>query len=744
MLSSVSRTALGQTRQRFTRAFVTTAPRLNAAVVSQEMIDLEVDGVAVSVPQGSTVIQACEAAGVEIPRFCYHERLAIAGNCRMCLVEVERVPKPVASCAMPASAGMKVKTGTDLVKKAREGVMEFLLAQHPLDCPICDQAGECDLQDQSMVFGSDRSRYREVFAGKRAVEDKDFGPLVKTTMTRCIHCTRCVRFATEVAGAEELGTSGRGNDMEIGTYVSKVLDTELSGNIIDLCPVGALTSKPYAFTARPWELRKIASIDVHDALGSNIRVDARGNEVMRIVPRLHGEINEEWLADKGRFSYDGLKRQRLTTPMIREGDTFRAASWEEALDRVRQVMTLTPGRQMTAVAGQLADAESIVALKDLFSRLGSSNLLYDGFVGKDALGSDLRSNYLLNTTISGAEFADAVLLVGTNPRHEAPLLQSRLRKAFIHRNQQIGLVGAPVKLTVEYDHIGASPTDLYALANKTHPFAETLAKAERPMIIVGADVASRPDGADIMAAVASISKFAKVVTPEWNGFSVLQRHASRTAALDIGFTPGVNADLTDAGKKFLYLLGSDEIKPEDIPKGSFVVYQGHHGDVAAHYADVLLPGAAYTEKTATYVNTEGRAQHAYAAVSPPGNSREDWMIIRALSEVLGATLPYHDLAGVRARLADFSPAFSDIDTVPPGFGAELTMATLAAAKGKGADAGPFSLPIADYYMTDAISRSSQTMARCSSAFANGRPSPLANLSVAAPAAEKKVAAPQQQ
>ena len=694
-------------------------------------MEIEVDGMKVTVPPGTPLIVACEKAGVEIPRFCYHERLAIAGNCRMCLVEVEKVPKPVASCAYPVSPNMKVKTNTPMVKKAREGVMEFLLANHPLDCPICDQAGECDLQDQSMAYGQDRSRLREVAAGKRAVEDKNFGPLVKTSMNRCIHCTRCVRFATEVAGAEELGTSGRGNDMQIGMYVEKILDTELSGNIVDLCPVGALTAKPYEFTARPWELRHTESVDVHDALGSNIRIDSRGNEVMRILPRVNEAVNEEWIADKTRYSYDGLKRQRLTNPLIRVGDSLEPVSWETAFDRIRERIVQLRGNQMTAVAGQLADAESIMALKDLFNRLGSDNLLFDGETGRPSHGADLRASYSFNSTLAGAEFADLVLLVGTNPRHEAPLLQSRFRKSYVSRGADFALIGEPAKLTVEYDHLGTSPKDLYAALDKKHPFAKRLAAAKRPMIVVGADVANREDGDAIFAAIHALRESVPALqTPEWNGVSVLQRSAARTAALDLGFTPGQNAVLGAEGRQLMFLLGADDVSPKDIPAGAFVVYQGHHGDVAAHYADVILPGAAYTEKVGTYVNTEGRAQRTRVAVSPPGNAREDWQIIRALSEMLGLQLPYDDAAGIGARIGQVAPHILEVDSLQPAYGADLlTVAAKEAAarpeslQAKKDNSGrPFALPIKDYYLTDAISRSSRTMAKCSATYTHGNKS----------------------
>lgn len=684
-----------------------------------QMVELEVDGKKVQVEPGTVLIRACEEAGVEIPRFCYHERLAVAGNCRMCLVEVEKSPKPVASCAMPVAPGMKIKTNTPIAKKAREGVMEFLLANHPLDCPICDQGGECDLQDQSMVYGSDRSRFVEP-AGKRAVEDKDLGPLVKTVMTRCIHCTRCVRFANEIAGAEELGTSGRGNQMEIGTYIEKTLSSEMSGNIIDLCPVGALTSKPYSFTTRPWELRRVESIDVLDAVGSNIRVDSRGSEVMRILPRLNEEVNEEWLADKSRFAYDGLKRQRLLAPMIRQGNKFVQVSWEDALSKVSEVLSSTPGNRAKAIAGQLADAESMIALKDLFNRIGSSNLYFEGENGIPAYGADVRSNYLLNSKLNGIEKADALLLVGTNPKHEAPIYNARIRKSYLHFGLNVGLIGEKVKLTCEYEHLGNDVASLtnFAKGKVSSTFATQWKNAKRPLIVIGAEVTKRSDAGYIFSLVEEmVNSNPNLITNEWNGISVLQKSAARAAALDIGFVPGVNASTETPS--FIYLLGADEISStKDIPKSSFVVYQGHHGDTGANFADVILPGAAYTEKSGTYVNTEGRVQRTRPAVSAPGNAREDWKIIRALSEVVGLTLPYDTLGEVRSRLSQVAPHFSYEETIQspslvrPGLGALKQIHSNVSATPT-----PFTNPIKDYYLTDPISRASQTMAKCSAAFA---------------------------
>lgn len=495
-------------------------------------VELFIDGKSVKIEQGTALIQACEKAGATIPRFCYHERLSVAGNCRMCLVEVEKVPKPIASCAYPVAAGMKVYTNTPLVHKAREGVMEFLLSNHPLDCPICDQGGECDLQDQSVRYGSDRGRFHE-FEGKRAVEDKDFGPLVKTTMTRCIHCTRCVRFANEVAGAEELGTSGRGNDMQIGMYIEKTLDSELSANIIDLCPVGALTSKPYEYKSRPWELKKTESVDVLDAIGSHIRVDSRGLEVMRVLPRLNEDINEEWINDKTRFACDGLKRQRLTAPMAKVDGSLVPVTWREALQRVATKLRDVDGTKVSAVAGQLACVESMVALKDLLTRLGSDNFHLDGkHLGKAPVhGVDVRSNYLFNSRIPAPEQADVLLLVGAYPRKEGAILNARIRKSWLHNGLEVGLVGENAALTYDYEHVGEDVTAFEALLDGSHPFAKKLASAKKPMVIVGSGVVEHADAARVFGQLGALAKSVPaLLTEQWNGINVLQRVCSCVCA----------------------------------------------------------------------------------------------------------------------------------------------------------------------------------------------------------------------
>uniref|UniRef100_A0A1A8R455 NADH-ubiquinone oxidoreductase 75 kDa subunit, mitochondrial n=1 Tax=Nothobranchius rachovii TaxID=451742 RepID=A0A1A8R455_9TELE len=718
-LPSVGRTLAGAAKGGLAPANPVRAP----ARAASNMVEVFVDGKPVEVEPGTTVLQACEKAGVQIPRFCYHERLSVAGNCRMCLVEIEKAPKPVAACAMPVMKGWNILTNSEKTRKAREGVMEFLLANHPLDCPICDQGGECDLQDQSMQFGSDRSRFSE---GKRAVEDKNIGPLIKTIMTRCIQCTRCVRFASEIAGVEDLGTTGRGNDLQIGTYVEKMFMSELSGNVIDVCPVGALTSKPYAFTARPWETRKTESIDVLDALGSNIVVSTRGGEVMRVMPRLHEDINEEWISDKTRFAYDGLKRQRLTQPLVKDGSgQLTPTSWEEALTRVAGALQSVRGSEVAAVAGGMADAEALVSLKDLLNRLDSENLCTEEVFPMAGAGTDLRSNYLLNTRIAGIEESDLLLLVGTNPRYEAPLFNARVRKSWLHNELRVAMVGHQVDLTYTYDHLGEETSVLKELADGTHPFCQVLAAAKRPVVVVGSSALQREDGAAILSAVSTIAQNARTssgVEDGWKVLSVLHRVASQVAALDLGYRAGVDA-IRKNPPKVLFLLGADAgcISRADLPKDCFVIYQGHHGDTGATMADVVLPGAAYTEKNGTYVNTEGRSQHTMVAVTPPGMARDDWKILRAVSELAGMTLPYDSLDEVRSRLAEVSPNLVRYDDVEGAnyFKQAVELATMVNQDLIAAPLVPPQVSAKDFYMTDSISRASQTMAKCVKALTEG-------------------------
>ena len=680
------------------------------------MPKIKIDGNEIEVESGTTLLQACEQAGAEIPRFCYHERLSIAGNCRMCLVEVKGVPKPQASCAMsvndlrpgPNGEAPEVNTRTPMVKKAREGVMEFLLINHPLDCPICDQGGECDLQDQAMAYGIAQNRFAE---NKRAVADKYLGPLVKTEMTRCIQCTRCVRFTTEVGGIEELGATGRGEDMEITTYLDKAITSELQGNIIDLCPVGALTSAPYEFKARPWELRKTETIDAMDALGSNIRVDARGREVMRILPRTHEDVNEEWISDKTRFVWDGLKAQRRDRPFIRDLGKMRAASWNEAFARIAQKLKAAAPERVGVILGDLVGAEEAFSIRQLAERLGIKNIdcRQDGTPLGEAGG---RAGYLFNSGIAGIDEADAILLIGSNPRLEAPVLNARIRKRYLKGGCAIGVIGEKADLTYPYAHMGAGPETLARLAEHAP------AKAQKPMFIIGQGALARPDGAAVLAAAYRAAQALGVVKDGWNGFNILHDAAGRVGALDVCALPAKDGgkstrDMLKAAKAgqldVLFLLGADEIDMNALGK-TFVVYQGSHGDAGAHRADVILPGAAYTEKSVTYVNTEGRPQMTSRAAFPPGEAREDWAILRALSETLGATPPWNNLDELRAAMYKVAPHLARLDQLTPANAAEL--ADLAKAQGK-MSAEPFRSRITDFYLTNPIARASKTMAECS-------------------------------
>jgi len=673
-------------------------------------------------------------AGAEIPRFCYHERLSIAGNCRMCLVEWVGSPKPQASCALqvrdipPNRDGTpaKINTNSPVARKAREGVMEFLLINHPLDCPICDQGGECDLQDQAMGYGRAAfNRYREF---KRAVEDKYMGPLVKTIMTRCIHCTRCIRFATEIAGVPDLGATGRGEDMEVASYLEKAIASELSGNVIDLCPVGALTSKPYAFTARPWELKKTESVDVMDAMGCNIRIDSRGREVMRVLPRVNEAVNEEWISDKTRFACDGLKRQRLDQPYLRKGGKLEPVSWTEALQAVANRLNLTPSSKIAAIVGDVAAAEEIKALKDLMTAFGVNNLecRQDGA----KIGPSPREGYLFNTTFAGIEAADAILLIGTNPRWEAPVLNARIRKAWSSGNVRIANVGTVYDLTYPVEQLGASPNVLKQIAEGLHPFTDVLKTAKRPMLILGTGGLARADGSAILHLAQRTASTTGMIGPAgtpadggWNGFNVLHTAASRVAALDLGFVPRANgrdlAGILDGATKgdieLVYLLGADELNVERLGK-AFVVYQGTHGDAGAHRADVILPGAAYTEKSALFVNNEGRVQLAGRATFPPGEAKEDWAILRALSEVAHKQLPYDDLDGVRKALISDAPSFATRDQPAAQPGANPSIWYAIGVSGAVDAAMPLASPIPDFYLTNPIARASETMAECSRLF----------------------------
>ena len=675
------------------------------------MSKIIIDGTEIDVPADYTLLQACEAAGAEVPRFCFHERLSIAGNCRMCLVEVKGgPPKPTASCAMnvrdlrpgPNGEPPVVLTTSPMVKKAREGVMEFLLINHPLDCPICDQGGECDLQDQAMAYGVDTSRFAE---NKRAVEDKEIGPLVKTTMTRCIQCTRCVRFSTEVAGVTDLGLTGRGEDVEITSYLEAAMTSELQGNIIDLCPVGALTSKPYEFKARPWELTKTESVDVMDATGAAIRVDSRGSEVMRILPRLNEAVNEEWISDKTRFIFDGLKTQRLDRPFIRVNGKLQPASWQEAFAAISDKVKATMPARIGALAGQLAAVEDMFALKSFMDSLGVSNL--DArFPGSPLHPKHGRASYVFNSTIAGIEDADAIIIIGSNPRLESPVLNARIRKRYVRGNVFIGVVGEQADLTYPYEYLGAGPDS----------FAKSVEKAltgkQKPIFVIGQGALNRADGAAVLSMVAEAARKLGVVKDGWNGFNVLHTEAALVGALDLGFVPGEGgldtaAMLKSGALDVLFLLGVDEVV---VPEGAFVVYQGTHGDAGAHRADVILPGAAFTEKSGLYVNTEGRVQMTNRASFPPGEAREDWAILRALSAVLGNALPFDTLAQLRKSLFAAHPHFAAINGIAASdAGAINVLASLGGKVGKDA----FRSPVTDFYLTNPIARASKTMAACS-------------------------------
>jgi NADH-quinone oxidoreductase subunit G len=639
----------------------------------------------------------------------------------MCLVEMKGAPKPIASCAWsvrdcrpgPNGEPPEVMTRTKLVKKAREGVMEFLLINHPLDCPICDQGGECDLQDQAMAYGVDTSRFQE---NKRAVEDKWIGPLVKTFMNRCIHCTRCIRFSTEVAGVSELGATGRGEDMEITTYLERAMTSELQGNVIDLCPVGALTSRPYSFKARPWELSKTESVDVMDALGSNIRVDARGKEVMRILPRLNELVNEEWISDKTRYCVDGLRTQRLDRPYIRVDGKLRPASWPEAFSTIARRVKASSGERVGAIAGDLASVEEMFALKMLMEQLGSKHLdcRQDGTILDPSLG---RGSYIFNATVAGIEASDAVLIIGSNPRKEAPVLNARIRKRWRLGGLPIALIGERVDLTYGYDHLGAGPESLSRLLAGEGEFGQALKAAKRPLIIVGQGALTGTDGASVLGAAARLASDVNAVNDEWIGLSILHTAASRVGGLDIGFVPGeggLNArDMVAAASArrldVLFLLGADEL---EVPRAGtgFVVYIGTHGDAGAHRADVILPGAAFTEKSGIWVNTEGRVQVGMRAAFPPGDAREDWSILRALSGALGTPLPFDSLAELRRRLYAAHPHMAEADAVQAGAPEDVMRLML---RDRGVSGPPFESPIKDFYLTNPIARASRVLAECS-------------------------------
>ncbi len=680
------------------------------------MPKLRIDGVELDVADGTTLLRACEQAGAEIPRFCFHERLSIAGNCRMCLVEQVGVPKPIASCAMPVADGMEILTRSERVRTAREGVMEFLLANHPLDCPICDQGGECDLQDQALYYGRVQSRFHE---DKRAVADKDLGPLIKTVMTRCIHCTRCVRFMDEVAGVPALGTMGRGENMEIVAALEGSLQSELSGNLVDLCPVGALTSKPYAFTARPWELTHTESVDVMDGTGAAIRIDSRDGRVLRVLPRLNEAINEEWIGDRSRFAIDGLAVRRIDRPWLRRNGAFEPVTWTDALDAVATALQDAGPDRTAALAGDLVGVEAMAALADLLRPLGVTSL--DCRQDAAAFAPGVPASWRFNASIAGIDAADAVLLVGTNPRREAPLINARIRKRWRAAGIPIARAGPPSDLTYPVEELGSAPSVLTELATGAHPFAADLRAAEHPMVILGSGALARPDGEVVLGLGRAIADSVGAIGANWTGFCVLQRSAARAGGLEFGFVPDdgghdVHGMIRAADGRqldFVYLLGADEIEP-GVFSNAFTVYQGHHADRGARHADVLLPSAAYTEQAATYVNTEGRPQRAQPAHPPPGDARPDWKIFVALAARMGAPLSYDSLEGLRRRIVDAHPHLGRIDALPEA----VPVGAFGDASGDLASA-PFEEVVRDYFRTCPISRASPTMAACARSASDG-------------------------
>ena len=668
-------------------------------------INITIDGIEISVPQGSTVLQACEAAGAEIPRFCYHEKLSVAGNCRMCLVEMERSPKPIASCAMPASDGMIIKTSSEMVEKARKGVMEFLLINHPLDCPICDQGGECDLQDQALYFGKGETRFEN---SKRAVSDKNMGPLIKTTMTRCIHCTRCVRFANEVAGVEDLGATGRGENVEISTYLEKAVTSELSGNLVDLCPVGALTSKPYQFVARPWELTKTESVDVMDAIGSNIRIDSRDGKVLRILPKNNESINEEWISDKSRYAIDGLSKQRLDTPFVKINNKLQRVSWDEAFEVINSKISKISNENFLGVVGNQVENEAIFAFRELFKKLNLNKIL--PFQKKLMFSKENRSNYLFNSKIEGLDKCDYLLLIGANLRVDSAILNARIRKNYIHRDLKISSISSQkFDLKFNYEYLGSDVKILNSILEKKHKISNDFEKANFPMIIIGDEVLQSDCSLDVQKVSTSILKKFGGFNKNWNGFNILHNYASTVGAIDILSEysdynhSALKNDINNNLIKFVYLLNADDFD-FDI-SNCFVIYQGHHGDKGAQLADVILPGAAYTEKEGSYTNLEGRVQYSQRATFPPGDAKEDWTILRALSEKLGKKLDFDNLLQLRDIMFSSKTMLKFDENI---YSSEPKITTKLDFK-----SSKLNYENKNFFMTCPISRCSSTMAECS-------------------------------
>ena len=672
------------------------------------MLKLKVNNIDVEVEEGLTVLQACEKAGVEIPRFCYHEKLSIAGNCRMCLVEMEKSPKPVASCAMPAAEGMNIKTNTAFVEKARKGVMEFLLANHPLDCPVCDQGGECDLQDQSMFYGVDKSRFNE---NKRQVPEKNMGPLIKTQMTRCIHCTRCVRFATEIAGVPELGAIGRGEDMQITTYLEKSMQSELSANVVDLCPVGALTSKPYVFEARPWELKKTESIDVMDAIGSNIRVDTYGWEVKRILPRINENINEEWISDKSRYACDGLLNQRLDTPYVKYNNKFEKASWDEVFNIIKSKFNNTDKNKICGLTGDLVNMETLYIFKEFFNKtLGSQNV--ESRNDHTYLNAEKRENYLFNSSINGIEESDFIFLIGTNPRYEATILNARIRKSYVQNKTKIISLNNVGDLTYPYEFLDGKINNIKEISEDSHKVSKLIKEAKKPLIVFGQSAFKSKSAKYIFEAMKNFLNKNNKISNEWNSLNVISDNASTVGSLDLGLyktTDGSNKVLEDLNNnkfEIVYLLGLDSFQFKK--KNEFIIYQGSHGDKGAEIADIILPGAAYTEQNGYFTNLEGKLQKAYKASYPPEEAKEDWLIINELAEAMNHRKLFNDKDELDSSMLNYLNLYMEKDNL------------VVSTEFKDLIFENEILKIAneDYYYSNVIARASKTMFECKSAKTN--------------------------
>ena len=677
------------------------------------MPKLKINNNDIEFKEGMTVMQACEIAGIEIPRFCYHDKLSIAGNCRMCLVEMEKSPKPIASCAMPASEGMNIKTNTKLVKDARKGVMEFLLINHPLDCPICDQGGECDLQDQALHYGFDKSRYDE---NKRAVKNKYMGPLVSTIMTRCIHCTRCVRFSTEIAGVDDIGLLGRGENAEITTYLEKTIETELSGNVIDLCPVGALTNKPYSFKSRPWELKKTETNDVFDAIGSSIRIDTRGKSALRVLPMINEELNEEWISDKTRFAVDGLSKQRLDSVYLKENNKLNPVTWDTGLKKIVEEISNRGVKNTISISGKFTDIETLYSSKLFLNSLGSA--LYDCRFDNAQFVEGARESYITNSTIQAIENADAILLVGSNPRWEASVLNIRIRKAYINNDCKIALIGKKINLNYKYTHLSNSISHVNEIFNETSEFNSVLKKSKNPIIIIGTSAINFSDGKDIINICAEIAKKFPNASDNFNPLNILNQDISRVGALELGYYnkffdfdfENKLKNLVSKTKPVVFLLGQDEINMKNL-EGAFVVYLGHHGDEGASIADVILPSPAYTEKSSTYMNTEGRVLQTSKCFSPLGDAKEEWKIFRVLSESFNKNILFNNINELRKELISSFAQFANINEIP--FDNKISIGSDKLISDR-----EFNYNIENFYMNDSISRASETMANCSKEIIN--------------------------